>query len=249
MERKSPQPIIIYTDGSSLGNPGPGGYGCVTVFPESNEVVEHGGQIRETTNNRMELTAIMTALGHLKLKKIPPTNPIIIHTDSSYAINGITKWIHGWQKKNWMTMQKTPVLNADIWQPLNDLTKYFTKLKFVHVRGHAGVWGNERCDFIATEFASGKHPRLFHGKLSDYDAQIMPGTQGVSSSGKQTISVSQTKKSGSGKAYSYVSVINGKVQTHADWASCKDRVYGKAAKFKKVFNKEEEAALIKEWSN
>lgn len=247
MSPKTPQPIIIYTDGSSLGNPGPGGYGCVIVFQDSNDVVELGGQSRETTNNKMELTAILKVLETLKAKHIPSAASIHIHTDSSYAINGITKWVHGWQKKNWITLQKTPVLNADIWKAIIPLTKYFTNIKFIHVRGHAGVWGNERCDYIATEYAAGRHPKLFKGKLEKYDARVIPDAK-VSPLVKSSINVSQGKKTGSGKAYSYVSVIAGKVMTHPDWESCKARVYGKNAKFKKVLTKAEEDALKKEWS-
>ncbi len=244
---KPPQSIIIYTDGSSLGNPGPGAYGCVIVFQDTGEVVELGGQSRETTNNKMELTAILKVLEYLRHKRIESGTPVVIHTDSSYAINGITKWTAGWERKGWVTMQKTPVLNVEIWKPLAELAKHFKKLKFEHVRGHAGVWGNERCDHIATEFAAGRHPKLFKGKLEKYDARVIPGAW-VSPLAKSSITVSQTKKKGSGKAYSYVSVIAGKVMTHPDWESCKARVYGKNAKFKKVLTKTEEDALKQEWS-
>lgn len=253
--------IIIYTDGSSLGNPGPGGFGAVIVFLGKDHVVELGGGIRGTTNNRMELTAIAQSLGYLQQNGVSSDTPITIYTDSSYAINGITKWIHGWQKKKWVTMNKTPVLNVDLWQEIAGLIKHFSKLSFTHVRGHAGVWGNERCDYIATEFASGKSPRLFHGGLATYDSRIIPlgspahkkypayTTEGTIPVSKTTKSSSKSgkKKTGSGKAYSYVALVNGKIYTFEDWESCKVAVYGRSAKFKKALTKHEEEKLIKEW--
>jgi ribonuclease HI len=86
--------LVIFTDGSSLGNPGPGGYGCVTVFQQLDEVVELGGNKTKTTNNEMELSAVIAGLSHT----IFNTADVEIFTDSSYVINGITKWIHGWEK-------------------------------------------------------------------------------------------------------------------------------------------------------
>lgn len=240
--------IIIYTDGSSLGNPGPGGYGCILVFQNEGEVIELGGTSNETTNNKMELTAILKSLEYLKNQHVLLNTSIVIHTDSSYAINGITKWMFGWLKNNWMTSTKTPVLNSEIWKPLIPLKNYFKNLSFEHVRGHTGIWGNERCDEIATTFASGKKPTLFHGLLSNYDPRIL--SQDVSmkpskkSSPKNTSS--GTKKT-SGKAYSYVALVNGKIYTFADWESCKAVVHGRSSKYKKVLSKDEEARLIKEW--
>jgi ribonuclease HI len=236
------QPIIIYTDGSSLGNPGPGGYGCVLVFQGTEEVFELGGYAKETTNNKMELTAIKTVLEFLMHKKVSPTTPIVIHTDSSYAINGITKWTAGWQRKGWVTMQKTSVLNVELWKPIAELKKLFPKISFVHVRGHAGVWGNERCDIIATSFASGEKPKLYHGKLGGYDTRILSSEVTTTPSQKS----SGSRKSGA--AYSYVAQVNGKIYTFEDWESCKAAVHGRSSKYKKVFSKDEEEKLKKEWS-
>lgn len=261
MKSGSPNSIIIYTDGSSLGNPGPGGYGCVIVFTEKELVVELGAYAKATTNNKMELIAIVTALDYLKQHKVTPDSPIVIHTDSSYAINGITKWIFGWMKNNWMTAAKSPVLNSEIWKQLVPLKSHFKNLMFEHVKGHSGIWGNERCDMIATNFAANKPIDLFHGKLSEYDDRILSKQKQSTSSAKKqgSISVSSTPKSsssekgkygkGSGKAYSYVAQVNGKVYTFEDWDSCKAAVYGRSAKYKKVFSKLEEGELKKEWGN
>ena len=251
--------IIIYTDGSSLGNPGPGGYGCVIVFQEKGLVVELGAHARATTNNKMELTAIVTALDYLKQHRVSPDSHIVIHTDSSYAINGITKWVFGWLKNNWVTVAKSPVLNSEIWKQLVPLKNNFKNVIFEHVKGHSGIWGNERCDMIATSFAANMSIDLFHGKLSEYDDRILSKQQQPTSSAKKqgSISVSSTPKSsssekgkygkGSGKAYSYVAQVNGKVYTFEDWDSCKAAVYGRSAKYKKVFSAQEERELKREW--
>lgn len=241
--------IIIYTDGSSLGNPGPGGYGCVVVFQDKGLVVELGAYEKATTNNKMELTAIVTALDYLKQYKVSPDTEIVIHTDSSYAINGITKWMFGWLKNNWITSTKTPVLNSEIWKQLIPLKNYFKNLSFKHVRGHAGIWGNERCDMIATSFASKTKIDLFYGEIVDYDSRIL--VNDITSRKGSVINVSQKSKSAknSGKVYSYVALVNGKIQTFKDWESCKSVVHGRSSKYKKVFSKQEEESLIKEWSS
>lgn len=245
--------IIIYTDGSSLGNPGPGGFGCVIVFQENDKVVELGGHAKSTTNNKMELTAIMKSLEYLKHHHVSQDAHIVIHTDSSYAINGITKWVFGWQKNNWITSSKSPVLNSELWKELVPLKNHFKKLSFEHVRGHSGIWGNERCDMIATSFAGNKSIDLFSGKLSGYDERVLLKQKTTNLSGPSTISVSQKTKEkgkygkGSGKAYSYVAQVNGKVYSFEDWESCKSAVYGRSAKYKKVFSKAEEDILRKEW--
>lgn len=241
MKSHSEKSIIIYTDGSSLGNPGHGGFGCVIVFQVENKVIELGGYEPKTTNNKMELTAILTALQFLKKDNVSPDTEIVIHTDSSYAINGITKWIFGWQKNNWITSTKSAVLNSELWKQFPPLTTYFKKLSFVHVRGHAGVWGNERCDTIATSFSSKTPIELFNGKLSDYHPEILSTKQ------SSTVEKKKSKTKSTEKAYAYVSLLNGKVETHSTWEQCKARVHGKPAKYQKVFSESEQSELIKKW--
>jgi ribonuclease HI len=233
--------IIIYTDGSSLGNPGPGGYGCVIVFQDKELVVELGAYANATTNNKMELTAILTALEYLGKNNVSSNTEIVIHTDSSYAINGITKWIFGWQKNNWMTSTKTPVLNSELWEQLVVLKNYFKNLTFKHVRGHAGIWGNERCDIIATSFSRKTPIELFKGKLLGYSQDILSTKQST------TVEKKKQKTKSTEKAYSYVSLLNGKIETHSTWEQCKALVHGKPAKYQKVFSKTEENELIKKW--
>lgn len=133
--------VEIFTDGACKGNPGPGGWGALMRFgAEEKELF--GGE-RETTNNRMELTAVIEALNSL-------TRPceVVVHTDSQYVQKGITEWIHGWKAKGWKTAAKAPVKNADLWRRLDALAaKHDVDWRWV--RGHAGHEGNERADRLA----------------------------------------------------------------------------------------------------
>ncbi len=234
--------IIIFTDGSSSGNPGPGGWGAIIAIPHT-KIKELGGREDHTTNNRMELKAAIEALRYVKDEKANA----IIHTDSSYVIQGITKWIHGWQKNNWITSTKTDVVNKDLWQELIALEEsrdVDSTTVWQHVSGHSGIPGNERVDEIATAFTYKKEIELFDGSAQKYTVDIF-----ALAPNKEIKATKDKKRSRStAKAYSYVSVINRAVETHQTWAECEARVKGRKAKFKKVFSKDEELGLIKEWS-
>lgn len=136
--------VIIYTDGACSGNPGPGGWAAVLMYKENKK--EISGAIKNTTNNIMELTAVVEALKTLKF----PCE-VDLYSDSSYVINAFEKkWIFGWMKNNWKTSSKEPVKNKEIWQELYDLTKVH-KVNFIKVKGHSdNVWNN-RCDELARE--------------------------------------------------------------------------------------------------
>jgi len=234
--------LVIFTDGSSLGNPGPGGYGCVLVFQQLNEVMELGGNKIKTTNNEMELSAVIAALSH----SVFNTMPVEIFTDSSYVINGITKWIHGWEKNGWKTLAKEDVANKSLWQNLISLVREreaTSKIHWNYIPGHVGVIGNERCDEIATSFAAGKPAQLFRGKLSDYGRDILNFTIDETLSKEK----SKSKSKSSAKAYSYLSVIDGVAMRHATWPETEARVKGKNAKFKKTTSSEDEKSILKEW--
>lgn len=216
----------IYSDGGAIGNPGPGGWGAYVT--DGSHIVELGGSEVHTTNNRMELRATIEGL-----RVTPKNSEIKLHADSQYVINGITKWIFGWKKNNWQTSLKQPVLNKDLWEELLSLVEERT-VEWVHVKGHAGVALNERVDVIANSFARGKEVELYTGNKKHYPHQ----TVGL-------VKASGTRK---GKAYSYVSKVGGVITRHATWDACKKKVEGRTgAKFKKVFSKEEEDALIREW--
>jgi len=133
--------IEIFTDGACRGNPGPGGWGAI-LRRGANEKELWGGE-RETTNNRMELTAAIRSLAALK-------RPVAarVHTDSQYVLKGISEWIHGWKRNGWKTADKKPVKNADLWQELDSLARQH-RLEWIWVKGHAGHPENERADALA----------------------------------------------------------------------------------------------------
>lgn len=131
----------MWTDGACKGNPGPGGWGVLMRFGEHTKEL-FGGEA-ETTNNRMELTAVIRGLEAL-------TRPsrVELHIDSSYVMNGMTKWIHGWRRNGWRTAGKQPVKNAELWRELEQLVEVHD-VHWTWVKGHAGDPGNERADELA----------------------------------------------------------------------------------------------------
>jgi ribonuclease HI len=144
MSRKN---VLIYTDGSCLGNPGPGGYGAVLIYNENRKELAQG--YLKTTNNRMEMRAVIAALESLK----EPCD-VTLYTDSQYVKNAITKkWLENWQKNGWKTAAKKPVKNKDLWIQFLPLIKKHN-VDFRWVKGHAGHPENERCDELARTAAS-----------------------------------------------------------------------------------------------
>ncbi|MEK7641834.1 MAG: ribonuclease HI [Patescibacteria group bacterium] len=234
--------ISIFTDGSSRGNPGPGGWGSVVV--NDGKVIELGGGEKHTTNNRMELMAAISGL-----RAVPEGAQAKVFADSSYVINGITKWVHGWKRNGWKTKTKDDVLNVDLWKMLDDaVAKVGSKnVVWEYVGGHIGIVGNERCDEIATAFADSESPVLYQGPLSEYS---IPNILDVSHDEillKAKKSNSSKSKSGA-KAYSYVSSVGGKIEIHRTWVECEKRVKGaKGARFKKSFSADNEKEVISEF--
>ena len=136
--------VIIYTDGSCLGNPGPGGWGVVLIHQASGTKKEYSGGCANTTNNRMELTAVAEALTKLKRPV-----PLEIHSDSQYVIKAFTQgWLRQWQARGWQTSAKKPVENIDLWQLILERMKPH-RIDWHYVAGHAGHTYNERCDVLA----------------------------------------------------------------------------------------------------
>ncbi len=140
--------IIVYTDGSSLGNPGPGGWAFVISNDEKTETASGG--YRKTTNNRMEYLAVIKALKYL----IGTKKEVVIHTDSQLLFDTMTKWVFGWQKKNWKKTDNKPIQNLDLVQELFELSKSI-KVKWKKVAAHVGIELNELCDTLAREAANG----------------------------------------------------------------------------------------------
>jgi ribonuclease HI len=136
--------IKIYSDGACKGNPGVGGWGALLVH--NGQTIEIFDGELETTNNRMELKAVIEALNHVTSMN----DDIQIYTDSSYVQKGIQEWIHNWKKNGWRSSNKKPVKNQDLWQELDTLNSSL-KVEWFWVKGHAGHPGNERADFLANE--------------------------------------------------------------------------------------------------
>lgn len=137
------EPVVIYTDGACKGNPGPGGWGVVLHYKAKQKTFCGGEQA--TTNNRMELMAAIMAL-----ETLTKPSTVVLHTDSKYVLDGITKWINGWKKKGWKNAAKKPVKNEDLWRRLDTATTKHT-INWVWVKGHAGNVGNEQADRLANK--------------------------------------------------------------------------------------------------
>ncbi len=235
--------IIIFTDGSSLGNPGPGGFGAVILFQKKNKVIEIGEYEASTTNNRMEITAAIEAL----LATKEENSETIIYTDSAYLLNGITSWVYGWEKNGWTTGTKEPVSNIDLWQKLLLEVRNRGKIGTIvwkKIKGHAGIIGNERADIIATSLADQNPIEFFHGTLDAYEKII----------GGKLLDLNHTKtpkkksSSSSKKAFSYLSLVGSKLMKHGTWTECEKRIKGvSGVKFKKALSKEDEENILREW--
>lgn len=139
--------VVIYTDGACKGNPGPGGWGALLRSDVPKKELELFGGELGTTNNRMELMAVIQALAALK----KPCQ-VALYLDSQYVRQGITEWIHGWKKKGWRTAAGQPVKNVELWQRLDELAhRAGHRIDWHWVKGHAGDPGNERADALANQ--------------------------------------------------------------------------------------------------
>jgi ribonuclease HI len=268
---------IIFTDGASSGNPGPGGWGAIIlvsntkgVFGSESRVIELGGGEARTTNNRMELSGAIGALSYMqsaagnKDAGVGAVSEIILFTDSSYLRNGIMQWVPVWQKRGWTTTAKTSVLNQELWQELAQLTDTFTKksisISWRLIKGHNGFAGNERVDEIATGYAAGGSSKksqatLYNGSLEKYQIELgaietilaLPDSPADYSDADRRRS---SERHSGKKPYSYVSVVGRKVMIHPSWFECEQRVKGvSGARFKKVFSAEEEKRVIADFKN
>lgn len=221
--------IKIFTDGSSRGNPGPGGFGAIIVYGD--KVEEIGGREENTTNNRMELIAAIRALEKVDeiLKSFKPQAlSSKLYSDSAYLINGITKWVYGWKKNGWKTKAKQGVENQDLWKALDKLVAD-KQIEWQKVEGHSGHGANERCDEIATSFADNLNPKLYSGLASNY---------------KISLEIDIPAK----KEILYVSFVDEVGKIHSSWLDCELEVLGKSgARFKKVRSREEAQKIIADW--
>lgn len=135
--------VTIYTDGACSGNPGPGGWGAILMYNEKTK--EISGACKDTTNNIMEITAVLEALKLLKEEC-----EVKVYSDSAYVVNAFNQgWIYNWRKNNWKTASKDPVKNQELWEELYNLVQKH-KVEFIKVKGHSDNEYNNRCDFLAT---------------------------------------------------------------------------------------------------
>jgi ribonuclease HI len=233
--------IVVFTDGAAKGNPGPGGWGVVSATPDGH-VTELGGGARHTTNNQMELTAVIEALRHLRAA----SDTIAMHVDSTYVIRGITEWIHGWRRRGWRTADGQPVLNRELWEQLAELVDARGRdgIAWHYVRGHASIAGNERADAIATGFAAGRQPELYDGPLLQYAIAIYDLPEDTRLPSRRSGSKPAAKQT----PYSYLSLVNGQAMRHATWADCERRVKGvSGARFKKAMSPADETDILAAW--
>ncbi len=237
--------VIIFSYGASEGNPGRGGWGAIIATDV--HVVERGGAEMHTTNNRMEMTAAHEALSFVLQE--PEAAAVVLHTDSSYVINGVTKWLAGWKAKDWITSTKSEVLNRDLWEGLDEVIEGLgergIKVTWKYVGGHVGIAGNERVDEIASNYAVGKQVELYSGPREAYNVDVT----NIEVTRARVDEKKSSKSRSKATAYSYISTIGGVIKTHATWAECEARVKGvTSARFKKALTQEEEAEIIKQFT-
>ncbi len=229
--------MTIFTDGAAKGNPGPGGFAA--VISDGETITELGGHKARTTNNEMELKAVVEALTYVAGK----TKTVAIYTDSKYVVSGATGWIFGWLKNGWQTQNKTDVINKELWQALLPLLKQVT-VDWHKVPGHVGIIGNERADVIASTFAEKGKCDLYQGPKSTYGYAIENTTYDESKAQDR----SDARKRSALKAYSYISAIDGIVKIHKTWAECEARVKGKkGARFKKSLDVGNESEIVRDF--
>lgn len=238
----SSHPTVVFCDGASKGNPGPGGWGV--VIAADGHVTELGGRAAHTTNNKMELTAAIEALDHVRTLE----GPLAIYTDSTYVIKGINEWIWAWRRRGWKTVEGADVQNRDLWQQLDALVSARARgsIAWHYVRGHVGTPGNERVDAIADGLARGTEVVLYDGPLLGYELAIFDVPDDTSVPKRSGSAPRSAGKKAA--AHSYLSLVDGKPMRHATWAECERRVKGRSgALFKKAASAEDESAILRGW--
>jgi ribonuclease HI len=263
---------ILYGDGACSGNPGPGGWGSVffylpdTTIQNSNHfpfqnVAEFGQHIDQTTNNRMEILALLDGLTAaqklMSQQKSTLYGKGLILSDSVYVLKGITSWIFGWKKRGWTTAEGAPVSNKDLWLEFDEKIKHLKKtcqLTWRYVPGHKNIQGNERCDEIAVLYSKKQKVPLFQGPCTHYLLHLQNFSEKNFDQNlfqipvEHPIPLSKAKNDKTNlKAY-YLSLIDGQLIRHDNWAECEMRVKGRSgAKFKKVVSNEEEKNILSQW--
>lgn len=230
---------IIFSDGATKGNPGPGGWGAIVVTPDG-QVTELGGGEPHTTNNRMELSGAIAALDCIRDEE----SPVDVYTDSTYVIKGIREWIWAWRRRGWKTAEGNDVLNRDLWEHFSSLVSARGpgNVTWHYVRGHVGTPGNERVDTIADSHARKVPVALYLGPLAGYAVDIHDVPDDTSTPVRTSARKEKTV------AHSYLSVVDGTPMRHSTWADCEKRVKGRSgAKFKKALSPSDEVEILRSW--
>lgn len=228
----------IFTDGAAKGNPGPGGWGAVILLGDT--VLEIGEGKGLTTNNEMELRAVVEAL-----KKVSDSSGIVeVYTDSKYVVEGAKGWTFGWMKNGWKTKTGSDVSHKELWQELVAVLKS-VKVDWHKVPGHVGIVGNERADTIASDLGQKKVIDLYNGPRAGYNYEI----ENVEYDKQKELDRSAARKRSAQKAHSYISKVDGVIKTHQTWKECEARVKGqKGVRFKKSISPAEEKTIIADFS-
>lgn len=227
--------VIVFADGACKGNPGKGAWAFVLADIKNNLVIEKGAVALHTTNNKMEMSALLMALEEINKLKLTASERVLFCLDSNYVIQGASKWIHGWKKNNWKKSNGESVLNLELWQNIDEVIASIpSKLDWQHVHGHSGTPGNERVDEIASALAEESSINLYTGSLDSYPLNIFDVEDRQNKSKKIT-------------PY-YISLVNGLLQKHSEWSSCQQRVKGiSGARFKKITMAGEEEKILSGW--
>jgi ribonuclease HI len=236
-----------FTDGACRGNPGPGGWALSAT--DGVRVVELAGFEAATTNNRMELQAALETLQFFKAEAAV-TDTLEIFTDSELMIRSLTEWLPGWKARGWARSTGEPVKNIDLLERLDPILKDLGKrVSWTHVRGHAGIPGNERVDALAVSAATQDGSEVpFVGMLKDFSYQNIFETTSLKSADSHSPKKSSSQKSKKSGTVWYVSFVGGVLERHSTWADCERRVKGASgARYKKVSSDSEESECLKAW--
>jgi ribonuclease HI len=236
--------FLIFADGACRRNPGPGGWAFLIASQDS--VWEACGFEADTTNNKMELRALIEALRFVQKQNL--TGRLEIHLDSQYVLSGCIAWIYAWKRRGWVTTDSEPVKNRELWQQVADLLdalKSSADFNWYYVPGHAGVPGNERVDSLAASEADGIEGPAYQGPRSAWAHGDLEG--GLS---RETYDPNRVSRPQQKTPVYYLSLIQGSVFRDATWPECEARVRGRAgARYKKVKSREEELQVLKSWGH
>ncbi len=245
---------IAFTDGACSGNPGPGGWGAILWHADDDEVFELGGGKNPTTNNQMELIAVEEALKFVS-DRGDLDKRVIVVSDSSYVVKGLESWVPNWKHRGWNKQDGQAVQNLELWKNLDRIASDFSNLKLLQVLGHSGLAENERADEVAVSYSMqennfelycgprSKHPRRVFSGINADNAELWVKSA-IERAGKNSPSKKSSKTTKAPGSY-YISIVDGTLERHTEWASCEERVKGKSqAKFKKVKNAAEEEEFL-----